>query len=137
MSERLPIHQLYQNALRTPQVRPGINVTANVNGPVTKGNLQTGAASFQNILQQRILLFSQHAETRLRQRGIVLQSEQIEHINNAIDKASSKGAKDSLILMNDLAFIVNIKNRTVVTAMDSQSLENHVFTKIDSAVIIP
>jgi flagellar operon protein len=137
MSERLPIHQLYQNALRTPQVRPGINVTANVKGPVTKGNLQTGAASFQNILQQRILLFSQHAETRLRQRGIVLQSEQIEHINNAIDKASSKGAKDSLILMNDLAFIVNIKNRTVVTAMDSQSLENHVFTKIDSAVIIP
>ncbi len=137
MSDRLPIHQLYQNALRTPQVKPGVNVPNKFNGTVTKGNQQPGAASFQNILQQRILQFSQHAETRLRQRGIVLRNDQIEKINNAIDKASAKGAKDSLILMQDVAMIVNIKNRTVITAMDSQSLEDHVFTQIDSAVIIP
>jgi flagellar operon protein len=136
MSDRLPIHQLYQNALRTPQVKPGVNVP-NKNGAVTKGNQQIGAASFQNILQQRILQFSHHAETRLRQRGIVLRNDQIEKINNAIDKASAKGAKDSLILMQDVAMIVNIKNRTVITAMDSQTLEDHVFTQIDSAVIIP
>lgn len=51
-------------------------------------------------------------------------------------KSAAKGAKESLILMQDMAFIVNVKNRTVVTAMDSESMKDNVFTQIDSAVII-
>ena len=54
----------------------------------------------------------------------------------AIDKAAAKGAKDSLILFKDMAFIVNVKNRTIVTAMDSSSMQDNVFTQIDSAVVI-
>jgi flagellar operon protein len=91
--------------------------------------------SFQQIFQDKIRL-SHHAEQRLEQRGIQLQPEQMAKIENAIDKAAAKGAKDSLILFKDMAFIVNVKNRTIVTAMDGQSMQDNVFTQIDSAVVI-
>jgi flagellar operon protein len=120
-------------------IRPG--QAANVGSPTKTqagaNHAQVGNTSFKEILQQKILHFSQHAETRLRQRGISFKSEQIEQINAAIDKAAAKGANDSLVLIKDTALIVNVKNRTVITAMDSQSLKDHVFTQIDSAVIIP
>jgi flagellar operon protein len=57
-------------------------------------------------------------------------------IESAIDKAAAKGAKDSLILFKDMAFIVNVKNRTIVTAMEGSSMQDNVFTQIDSAVVI-
>lgn len=136
MSDRLPINPLYPNGLRPGQVRPPVSPTT-PKSPIGAGSAQVGNASFQDILQQKILSFSQHAETRLKQRGITFRTEQIEQINAAIDKAAAKGAKDSLVLIKDTALIVNIKNRTVITAMDSQSLKDHVFTQIDSAVIIP
>jgi flagellar operon protein len=57
-------------------------------------------------------------------------------LNEAVDKAASKGLDDALILTKDAAFIVNVGNRTVVTAMDRSSLEGNVFTNIDGAVIV-
>ncbi|MEF2965208.1 TIGR02530 family flagellar biosynthesis protein [Paenibacillus sp. M1] len=92
--------------------------------------------SFSELLNDRLLSFSNHAVKRLEQRGIQLKPEQITQIESAIDSAAAKGAKDSLILMKDLAFIVNVHNRTVVTAMDSKSMQSNVFTNIDSAVVI-
>jgi flagellar operon protein len=59
----------------------------------------------------------------------------MEKLNKAVSGAASKGAKDSLILMPNMAFIVNIPNRTVVTAMDGESIRDNVFTNIDSTVI--
>ncbi|MBC8079443.1 MAG: flagellar biosynthesis protein, partial [Gorillibacterium sp.] len=70
------------------------------------------------------------------QRGVNLKPEQLEQIRSAIDKAEAKGAKDSLILLKDMALIVNVKNRTIVTAMDGASMKENVFTQIDSAVIL-
>ncbi|WP_127580618.1 TIGR02530 family flagellar biosynthesis protein [Paenibacillus koleovorans] len=95
-----------------------------------------GARSFQDVLNENVVRLSQHAETRLQQRGIQLKPEQMERIQSAIDKAASKGSKDSLVLMDDIALIVNVKNRTVVTAMDGASMRDNVFTQIDSAIII-
>ncbi|GGA39718.1 TIGR02530 family flagellar biosynthesis protein [Paenibacillus physcomitrellae] len=97
---------------------------------------QEGPASFQNILNNEMVRFSNHAAKRLEQRGIQLRPEQLGKIGQAIDDAAAKGSKDSLILMKDMAFIVNVGNRTVVTAMDGNSMKNNVFTQIDSAVII-
>ncbi len=53
----------------------------------------------------------------------------------AVNRAEEKGARDSLVLLRDMAFIVSVPNRTVVTAMDSEHLKENVFTNIDSAVI--
>ena len=62
--------------------------------------------------------------------------DQMRKLNEAIDKAAAKGLDDTLILTKDAAFIVSVKNRTVVTAMDRASLDGNVFTNIDGAVII-
>ncbi|MNC69731.1 hypothetical protein D3C75_1204560 [compost metagenome] len=92
--------------------------------------------SFESVLQKNILKFSNHAAKRLEQRGIELGSRQLDQISSAVDKAAAKGSKESLILMKDMALIVSVANRTVVTAMDGNSMKDNVFTQIDSAVII-
>jgi flagellar operon protein len=88
------------------------------------------------MLQDQLVRFSHHAEVRLQQRGIQLQPEQLAKLESAIDKAAAKGAKDALMLLNGMALIVNIPNRTVVTALDGNSMKDNVFTQIDSAVVI-
>ncbi|MDT3424520.1 flagellar operon protein [Paenibacillus forsythiae] len=93
-------------------------------------------ASFETLLQRNMLKFSNHAIKRLEQRGIQLGSKQLDQISSAVEQAAAKGSKDSLILMKDLALIVSVANRTVVTAMDGNSMKDNVFTQIDSAVII-
>lgn len=79
--------------------------------------------------------FSAHASTRLKSRNIEMTREIMGKLEKAVSGAASKGARDSLILMKDLAFIVNIPNRTVITAMDGESMKENIFTNIDSAVI--
>jgi len=102
-------------------------------------------AQFQHLLEQEIdqsktasgIQFSKHANLRMQQRGLALDETQIQQLDQAVDKAAAKGARDALVLMNDQAFIVNIKQRTVITAMDANELQDHVVTQIDSAVIVP
>ncbi|MFD0869186.1 flagellar operon protein [Chlamydia abortus] len=127
MNERFSISQLYPHAI--PPAAP----RSSGKSPVTE---RPGAASFQNALDQELVKFSHHAEVRLKQRGIRIQPEQMVQIANAVDKAASKGAKDSLIIMKNVALIVNINNKTVVTALDEHSMKDNVFTKIDSAIVL-
>ncbi|MDK2822107.1 MAG: hypothetical protein PWQ67_1389 [Clostridia bacterium] len=103
-------------------------------------NSQVGT-NFQELLEKQInenqeLQFSKHARERLHLRNIQLNPEALSKLNNAVEKAADKGVKESLILMNDLAFIVSIKNKTVITAIDGENIKENVFTNIDSAVII-
>lgn len=91
---------------------------------------------FRDLLESKVLKFSHHAEMRMEQRGIQLQPESLTQIIRAVDDAESKGAKDSLIVIKDIAMIVNVPSRTVVTAMDGKQMQNNVFTQIDSAIII-
>lgn len=103
------------------------------------GNKANASANFNQLLQQEItgVKFSQHALQRLDSRKIKLDSSQLAKLSQAVEKAAQKGAKESLILMNDnLAFVVSVKNKTVITAMDGASIKDNVFTNIDSAVII-
>ena len=82
------------------------------------------------------LKFSSHATQRLAERKIQLDAATMSKVTDAIDKAEAKGIEDTLVLTTDAALIVNVKNRTVITAMDRQSLTGNVFTNIDGAVII-
>ena len=79
--------------------------------------------------------FSTHAQQRLQQRDITLGDEDVAKINQAVDRAQEKGSKESLILLDDLAFVVSVKNRVVITAVDQPSMKQNVFTNIDSVVI--
>ena len=82
------------------------------------------------------LKFSAHATQRLQDRKIVLDSVLMSKINDAVDKAAAKGVEDTLVLTDNAALIVSVKNKTVITAMDKSSLNGNVFTNIDGAVII-
>jgi flagellar operon protein len=92
--------------------------------------------SFQSIFQQEVdsLKFSNHAMKRLESRNIQLSPNDMTKIQTAVDKAQSKGSKDSLVMMDSTAFIVNIPNRTVVTAVPVGEDNENVFTNIDSVV---
>ena len=89
-----------------------------------------------DVLSVETLKFSKHADLRLAQRNISLTDEQIQRLNEGAKKAGEKGINESLVIMDDLTFIVNVKNSTVVTAMDKESSMENVFTNIDGAVII-
>ncbi|HEX4926126.1 MAG TPA: TIGR02530 family flagellar biosynthesis protein, partial [Bdellovibrionales bacterium] len=82
------------------------------------------------------LQFSNHAVERMRSRGISMEPADVERLGQAIEKAQAKGSRETLVLMGDNAFIVNVKNKTVVTAMDRQMMKENVFTNIDSTVIL-
>jgi flagellar operon protein len=82
------------------------------------------------------LKFSAHATQRLRERQIQFDPQTMARMNDAISKADAKGLTDTLLLTDQAALIVNVPNRTVVTAMDREKLIGNVFTNIDGAVII-
>jgi flagellar operon protein len=97
----------------------------------------TGAApgAFAATLQQAQVKFSNHAQKRLEKRDITLSDEHLQRLNEAVAQAAQKGGRESLVLLDDLAFIVNVRERLVVTAMDSDSQRGGVFTQIDSVVL--
>jgi flagellar operon protein len=102
-----------------------------------------GAPQFRDVLRTAAtapsgtpLKFSAHATQRLESRNIKLTPTDVARMNAMADKAAAKGAKQSLFLVNDVAMVVSIKNRTVITAVDQDSMKENVFTNIDSAAII-
>ncbi len=77
--------------------------------------------------------FSKHASERLFDRDIDLSDEQMKRLNDGVKQAGQKGINESLVMVDDIAFIVNIKNNTVVTAVTGD--DSKVFSNIDGAVI--
>lgn len=82
------------------------------------------------------LRFSNHAIERMRTRGIRFSPEQLTKIEGAIQKASAKGAKNTLLLTDNSALIVSVKDHTVVTVLDRAAMKDNVFTNIDSTVMV-
>jgi flagellar operon protein len=101
---------------------------------------KTGSANdFSSILKDKItenegLKFSKHAEQRLQSRNIKLTDIQKEKMNEAVNKAGMKGVKDSLVIVDNMAFVVNVKSKTVITAVNNNELKDNIFTNIDGAV---
>jgi len=99
------------------------------------GNPQVNGPSFADTLADvQSVRFSNHAQKRLQVRNININDDGLARLANAVDKAEKRGGKESLIQMDNLSFIVNIKERLVVTALDEQSRGEGVFTQIDSVV---
>jgi flagellar operon protein len=113
--------------------------------PAKAGSIPTtgmGAVSAANAAPlaqasgSQALKFSSHAIERMRSRGINFGPDEMKCIENAVNKAAAKGSKDTLVLANDSALIVSVKNKTVVTVMDKSAMKENVFTNIDSTVVI-
>lgn len=106
--------------------------------PVRKKTSDTGM-EFEKILKETIdrdqsIKFSKHAQLRLQSRNITLSQAQTGKLNEAVKKADEKGIKDSLIIVDGVALVVNVRSRTVITAASSGELKENVFTNIDGAV---
>jgi len=104
------------------------------------GKVGTGA-SFKSVFEEKLkesseIKFSAHAQERLRTRNIPFGEDDINRLKTGIQQLAQKGGRESLVLMDQSAFVVNVPNRTVITAIGSESLRNNVFTNIDSAVIV-
>lgn len=129
------------NAIGTPGIIPGPAprpAGTPVQIPPSSG------PSFRSVLEQQQqsatsaqpLKFSAHAMQRLQSRNIHLSNDDMTRMNAMADKAAEKGAKQSLFMLDNVAMVVSIKNRTVITAVDGDSMRENVFTNIDSAAII-
>lgn len=96
---------------------------------------------FSQILSKELnkkdsFLISNHAADRLRNRNISFNESDMKIINEGINRAEQKGAKESLILYKDVALITSIKNRTIITAVGKNGEGDNVFTNIDSVVLL-
>ncbi|HEV3087282.1 MAG TPA: TIGR02530 family flagellar biosynthesis protein [Candidatus Elarobacter sp.] len=123
-------------------IPPAINPVARPQG-VPVQIPPTGTGSFRDVLRTaqapavaQPLKFSAHAQQRLESRNIRLTNDDVAKMNAMADKAAAKGAKQSLFMMRDVAMVVSITNRTVITAVDQSSMKENVFTNIDSAAIL-
>lgn len=97
--------------------------------------------SFQSMLMEKLLsssevTFSKHAVKRALDHNIELSDESLSRLNEGVKLASEKKLEDPLILVGGTAFLVNIPNNTVITAIDSDDMKGNVFTHIDGTVII-
>jgi flagellar operon protein len=106
----------------------------------SKQNTGTDPGLFSKILEQSIkqtgVTFSKHAQIRMSERDISLSDSEYEKLNAAVKAAEEKGVSDTLVLMNNKAFIVNVQSNVVVTALKDEDMQGNVFTKIDGAVIL-
>jgi flagellar operon protein len=121
--------------LRVPpqqSTTPGLNPSK----PAHKPQSGEFARVWQDAVQKQELKFSAHALQRMESRQIKLAEADLDKISAAIAGADRKGARSSLLLYNDLAMVASVRNRTIVTAISGEELKEHVFTNIDSAVII-
>ncbi len=128
--------KIYNNGINPNLVRQLQN--SNIDKTVSNENI-TGANTFQNILSNAVddnekIEFSKHAKLRMMDRNIKISPSQMKRIENGMVQARDKGIKDSLVLVDNLALIVNVKNNIVVTAVDES--KEKIFTNIDGAVIV-
>lgn len=129
----LSINQLADKYLSR---QPGKGSTVKEAGLSFEQVLQSKALQQESAACTEELKFSRHAAGRLADRNIELSTDQLERLNAGTRKAEQKGIKDSLVIVDELAFIVNVPNHTVVTAMNSTETNENVFTNINGAVIM-
>lgn len=115
--------------------QPNLGIPTRRNGAST-----AGSPSFEEVLQQTqgmdgTLKFSAHARTRIQSRQIAIAPSDIKRIEGALQKVAAKGGRESLVLVDQTAYVVSVPNRTVITVVDKDNLQQNVFTNIDSAVI--
>lgn len=123
--------------------RIGRNVDAlkGISGAKPPSKVAAGNLDFRRILHdaqegaKKEVKISAHARERLVASRIELSKDDMTRLGDAVDRAAGKGARESLILLGDLALVVSIKNRTVITAVAPDRIKENVFTNIDSAVI--
>ena len=106
----------------------------NLDNKKSKKATKNFADVLKDSFKKEELRFSSHAISRMNERGIQLDESRMQRLEEAVEKADEKGAKECLVMLDNDAFVVSVKNRTIITAVDENSMRGNVFTNIDSAV---
>ena len=126
--------------LHNPALVPGVGGAA-PGAPVAPGTATRPGGidgpAFGEVLRQRAVgvQFSNHAVQRLQRRGIEVAPGTLQRLDEGVNRAAGKGARDAVVFVEGTAFVVSVRNKTVITAVDREHMRDHVFTNIDSAVI--
>jgi flagellar operon protein len=126
------------NRVYRPYTHPLIQ--NNVKKPSTTS--QNGQSSFVSELQSALvpkndqLIISKHAKQRLEQRGIQIEENKWQQISEKVIEAKKLGVKESLVLLDEAALIVSVKNQTVITAMDRKEAMSQIFTNINGTIVM-
>lgn len=123
------------NPIITGSMHPFAPVKKNINQKVSS------SVSFSETLEKVMLtsskpIISKHAEQRLKERGITINSDQWQSIGEKLAEAGSKGVKDSLVLLKDAALIASAKNNTVITVMNREEARSQIFTNINGTIVM-
>lgn len=122
--------------------------TPSLPAPATADGLPGFAASLDSLLRPGPapasttasspsgVAFSRHASARLASRGIELHADDLEDLSQAVDQLARKGARESLVLLDDNAFIVGVPDRRVITVMSRGEAVGNIFTNIDSTLVV-
>ena len=125
----------YNPALVPPGAAPAPGQVQPAPAPARQEPLR--GPSFAEVLAQKTssVQFSKHALQRLERRGIELTEPTLARLDAGVERAAAKGSRESVVFVDGTAFVVSVRNRTVITAVDADHMRDHVFTNIDSAVI--
>ena len=135
------------------QINSGPSSINKIDGLIPKGldtqkTKDVESGDFQKLLNKQLeasatlkenvadLKFSKHAIERMQSRGISMNTDKLTDLSEAVKKAQEKGAKETLVMMDDAAFVVSVKNNTVITAIDKALMKENVFTNIDSTIFV-
>ena len=120
------------------QSQPLLPISNSSSVSSSRSSTQHSAASFANALEtaEKKVSFSQHALQRMESRNLDFSEQDLAKLDDTVERMAQKGAKESLIYMKDVALVVSVKNKTVITAMDGASAKENIFTNIDSAAIL-
>jgi flagellar operon protein len=130
------------NSFNPALVPPGVSAPAQVGArtqPVRPSVQTPQGPAFSDVLRDTAgttpVTFSKHAVQRLERRNLTVDATAMQRLQDGVDRAAGKGARDAVVLVDDTAFVVSVANRTVITAVGKDQMKDHVFTNIDSAVI--
>ena len=129
-----------EQTVRAGNLQRPVNLIEIAQGGQQRAN-QAGDPTFKQMFSAELaeshgIQFSKHAHERMYSRDLEMSEETLSKLAGAVDRAQSKGSKETLVLTDDMALVVSVPNRTVVTVFDRENLRDGVVTSIDSAVIV-
>ncbi|MBS2968989.1 flagellar protein [Metabacillus sp. KIGAM252] len=92
-------------------------------------------SKFQSLFQEKLTI-SKHAKARLNERNIIISDEKWTMMEKRLSEAKQKGIQDALFLSNEGAFIISVKNSTLITAMNRKEAASQIFTNINGTILL-
>lgn len=116
-----------------PLPQQQITYPASINKRHTKST-----TSFNELLSdlKSNITISKHAAQRLKERNIFITEEKWTEISGKMAEAKSKGVSDALVVLDDVALVVNTNKNTVITALKHQEAKQRIFTNINGTILL-